>query len=177
MNLINSPKKYEMDCYSYYNSLSTTDRDLAWESFVTWTKNPFGDMTRDWKLIHMALLDLLTLECFCPISNENLIAKMLQPAAKRKNNECFVMVHPIQSLTPLLWVCALGGSSRIIRVHINIPTPSHRKYAVISIKDNLAFASSEIRVILSKLHAHYAPDRIHHETWTQLHKHKVVKKK
>jgi len=147
-------KEHEMH---YYRTLSAKDRKLAWKHFETWKQNAFGDNTAPMYLHQRVVRPLLKQSYFCPISDKDLIAKILKPAANRQTDECFVMLRLSQNPRPLVWVCALGGTSKITRVRIGIPTPRNPKYTVM-VKDRLAYQSTDIHVIATQLRIDYAPD-------------------
>lgn len=159
MSLINPFKIFQKEhLMHYYDSLSPTDRKLAWKSFMTWKDLPLGDGTADMYLHRRIILPLVKSVYFCPISDKDLIIKMLKPVAKRGKDECFVMLRPSQNQRPLVWVCALGGSERIILVRIGIPTPTNPNYTVI-LNNQLVYQDTDIHFIVTHLWTHYAKGR------------------
>ena len=153
-------KKHQMH---YYDSLSSVDRIRAWGSFTTWIKNPVANM--DTSLVKRVFSDLTKSEYFCPLSDKDIVMKMLKPAGARNTDECFLMLRLSQNERPLVWICASGGSNKINRVRIGVvtipatnTTPATTNYTVI-LEGKLAYQDTNLQAIMTKLYIHYGNGR------------------
>ena len=153
-------KKHQMHCY---DSLSQVDRIKAWKSFTTWIKNPVANM--DAFLVQRVFFDLIKFEYFCPLSDKDIVMKMLESASRRNADECFIMLRLSQNTRPLVWVCAMGKSNQIIRVRIGVTTvaatsttPATTNYTVI-LNGRLAYQDTSLKAITTKLYIHYGNNR------------------
>ena len=136
----------------FYDGLSTADRKLAWKSYERWLENPSHAGTPPSRLFTLnIILSLLGLSYFCPLSDKDLVLKLMQPVERQPIDRCYGMVRLSQNERPLVWVIAFGGKRpglsgpRMIRVRIGTPTASNPRYTV--------------DLLLAHLHAHYATTR------------------
>ena len=151
----------------YYDGLSETDRKLAWESLLEWQKNPYGNNTHATMIPRIIVARLLKNPWFCPIADKDLIMQMMQPAAGRSVGEYFIMLRLSQNVRPLVWVCAFGGSTRIIRVRIGDDGDGSR-YTVI-LNNKFAYVNVSIQAIMTDLIIHYTtPKNRRIFSWTNL---------
>ncbi len=158
----------------FYDGLSTADRKLAWKSYERWLENPSHAGTPPSRLFTLnIILSLLGLSYFCPLSDKDLVLKLMQPVERQPIDRCYGMVRLSQNERPLVWVIAFGGKRpglsgpRMIRVRIGTQTASSPRYTVI-LDQKLTYESANVSVILAHLHAHYAPTRKLY-AWTELY--------
>nr|QBK90944.1 MAG: hypothetical protein LCPAC201_02450 [Pithovirus LCPAC201] len=143
-----------------YAGLTEKQREKAWKSLMIWFTNPFdGESVHLTKIIFI-LRPLVKSEYFCPISDKDLIGKIFEPAQDRPSNECYIMLRLSQNKRPLVFVCALGGSSRIYRVRIGLPTDLNPEYTVLKEhSDTILHHNSDINIVIQELITSYARDR------------------
>ncbi len=143
-----------------YAGLTEKQREKAWKSLMIWFTNPFdGESVHLTKIIFI-LRPLVKSEYFCPISDKDLIGKIFDPAQDRPSNECYIMLRLSQNKRPLVFVCALGGSSRIYRVRIGLPTDLNPEYTVLKEhSDTILHHNSDINIVIQELITSYARDR------------------
>ncbi len=149
----------------YYDSLSPTDRVRAWKSFATWIKNPVANMGTS--LMKRMLEDLIKSEHFCPLADKDVIFEMLKPVKDRNPDECYLMLRLSQHLRPLIWVCAIGGSSRVlfVRIGVNTTTQGLINYTVI-LNQQLVYQATNLQSIVTSLCEHYVKGKTI-LAWTQ----------
>ena len=145
---------------SSYASLTKDERKKAWNSFLTWVMNPFNGVSVNLNKIISILRPVVKSKYFCPISDKDLILKILEPTQRRQSNECFIMLRLSQNKRPLVFVCALGGSSKILRLRIGLPTESDPVYTVIDKEGyKVLYQDSDINVVIQKLINYYSAGR------------------
>ncbi len=149
----------------YYDSLSPADRMKAWGSFTTWIKNPVANMGPGRSLVSRLFMDLINSKYFCPLADKDVILRMLKPVEDRNPGDCYVMLRLSQNTRPLVWVCAIGGSTQIIRVRIGIntipattTTPALTNYTVI-LNQQLAYQGTNLQSIVAALCDRYVKDK------------------
>lgn len=146
----------------YYPKTSAELQEAAWKSLMIWFKNPLGDAGGNAELSKTIINPLLNTSYFCPVSDKDIIMKMFASVSKHSPDKCFVMVRLSQNERPLVWVCAFGGSTRIVRVRIGIPTENNRNYTIVfknqeTDEVEITYSSESLQVIMAHLHIHYAP--------------------
>ena len=156
----------------YYDSLSLADRIKAWSSFTTWIKNPVANVGPGRSLVSRLFVDLIKSKYFCPLADKDVILKMLKPVKDRNAGECYIMVRLSQNVRPLVWICAVGGSARILRVRIGVntipattTTPALTNYTVI-LNQQLAYQGTNLQSIVAALCEHYVKGKTI-LAWTQ----------
>ena len=157
----------------YYDSLSPADRIKAWGSFTTWIKNPVANMGPGRSLVSRLFVDLINSKYFCPLADKDVILRMLKPVKDRNAGECYLMLRLSQNTRPLVWVCAIGGSTQIIRVRIGVntipatttTTPALTNYTVI-LNQQLAYQDTNLQRIVGALCEHYVKGKTI-RAWTQ----------
>lgn len=154
----------------YYDSLSLADRIKAWGSFTTWIKNPVANM--DTSLVKRVFSDLVKSKYFCPLADKDVMFKMLKSVKDRNTGECYIMIRLSQNARPLVWVCAMGGSTRVVMVRIGVntipattTTPALTNYTVI-LENQLAYQGTNLQRIVGALCEHYAKGKTI-LAWTQ----------
>ena len=159
--LIREFKKLGLNENSYSAKLTSNDCQLVWNSSLNWGLNPFAGPPIHLTKIIEIIRPLISLKYFCATSKNDLIMKILEPVKYQKNNLCFVALRLSQNKRPLVWVCALGGESRIIQVRIGIPdSTTNLKYTVLDKPDGqVIFAHKNIKVLLKQLQKKYVPGR------------------
>ena len=155
----------------YYDSLSPADRIKAWKSFTTWIKIPVANM--DASLVKRLFVDLIKSKYFCHLADKDVIFEMLKPVKDRSSAECYIMVRLSQNTRPLVWVCAMGGSTRVFLVRIGVntipattTTPALTNYTVI-LQNQLAYQATSLQRIVGALCEHYAKGKTI-RGWTQV---------
>lgn len=151
---------------SSYASLTKDERKKAWNSFLTWVMNPFKGVSVNLNKIISILRPVVKSKYFCPISDKDLILKILEPTQRRQLNECFIMLRLSQNKRPLVFVCALGRS-RIYRVRIGLPTDLNPEYTVLNKEGNIIHHNSDIKVIIQELIDSYAEGLTVHK-WSEV---------
>jgi len=154
--------------YQYYHNMKWPEQESAWESFVTWKKNPLDNGAPAGDVPKLILDPLLNNPYFCPVSDKDAIIKIMSGALDCPVGRCFVMIRLSQNERPLVWVCGFGGfgseddHTRIIRVRIGVPIGTNKNYTVVfknkeTGEVEITYKSDNLHVIMAHLRVHYAP--------------------